>query len=71
MRCFGGEGVVDDGSGRVAVPALVGAWLVEVVWCCTGFGGVGCLWCRRLLLLTLMVGVVLLMVLLMPLARVV
>ena len=32
----------------------------------SGFGGVGCLWCRRLPLVTLMVVVVLVMVLLMP-----
>ena len=71
LRCFGGEGVVEDGSGRVPVPPLVGAWCVEVVCWFTGFGGAGCLWCQRSLLVTLMVGVVLVMVLLMPLAWVV
>ena len=34
----------------------------------TGLGGVGCLWCQRLPVVTLMVGLVLAMVLLMPLA---
>ena len=69
MRCFGGKGVVDEGSGRVSLPPLVEAsWFVG--WF-TGCGGVGCLWCRRLPLVTLMVGVVSEMVLLMRLARVV
>ena len=50
------------------MPPLVGAWWVEVVCWFTGSGGAGCLWCRRLQLVALMVGVVLVMVLLMLLA---
>ena len=46
---------------------LWGAWWVEVVRWFTGLGGVGCLWCRRVPLVTLMVAVVQVMVLLMPL----
>ena len=45
-----------------------GAWWAEVVCWFTGLGGVGCLWCLRVPLVTLMVGMVLVMVLLMPLA---
>ena len=71
MRGYGGKVVVDDGSGCVPVPPLVGAWLAEVVRWFTGFGGVGCLWCRRSPLVMVMVGVVLVMVLFMPLAWVV
>ena len=44
-----------------------GAWWVEVVCLFTGLGGVGCLWCRRVPLVTLMVGAVEVMVSLMPL----
>ena len=45
-----------------------GVWWVEVVCWFIGLGSDGCLWCRRLLLVTLMVGVLLVIVLLMPLA---
>ena len=44
---------------------------MEVVCWFTGYAGVGCLWCLRLALVTLTVGMVLVMVLLMPLAWVV
>ena len=44
------------------------AWRVEMVCWFTGPGGAGCLWCPRVPLLMLMVGVVQVMVLLMPLA---
>ena len=44
------------------------AWLAEVVGWFTGLGGVGCLWCGRVPLVTLMVGMVQVMVLLTPLA---
>ena len=44
------------------------AWWVEVVCWFTGLGGVGCLWCRGVPLVMLMVGMVQVMVLLMPLA---
>ena len=44
------------------------AWWVEMVCWFTGPGGAGRLWCRRVPLAMLMVGVVQVMVLLMPLA---
>ena len=40
-----------------------GAWWVEVVCWLTGLGGIGCLWCRTVPPVTLMVGVVQVMVL--------
>ena len=51
--CFGGEGVVIDGSGRVPLPPLAEAWWFV---CFTGCCGIGCLWCRRLPVATLVVG---------------
>ena len=51
--CFGGKGVVVDGSWRVPSPPLAGAW---VVWWLTGCGGFGFLRWRRLPVATLMVG---------------
>ena len=44
------------------------AWWVEVVCWLSGLAGVVCFWCRRVPLVTLMVGLVQVMVLLMPLA---
>ena len=69
MRCFGGKDVVDGGPERVPLPPLVEAWWFVCSF--TGFGGVGCFWCRILPLATLLVGVAPAMVLLVPLAWVV
>ena len=62
--CFGGEGVVVDGSGRVPSPPLAGAWWFvgsSVVLALVASGGGGCRWRTD-------GGVMLAMVLLMPLA---
>ena len=48
--CFGGEGVVIDGSGRVHSPPLAGAWWFvgsTVVVALVSSGGGGCRWQRR------------------------
>ena len=47
--CFGGEGVVADGSGRVPSPPLAGAWWFvgsPVVMALVSSGGGGCRWRR-------------------------
>ena len=47
--CFGGEGVVVDGSGRVPSPPLAGAWWFvgsPVVVALVSSGGGGCQWRR-------------------------
>ena len=47
--CFGGEGVVVDGSGRVSPPPLAGAWWFvgsPVVVALVSSGGGGCRWRR-------------------------
>ena len=47
--CFGGEGVVVDGSGRVPSPPLAGAWWFvgsPVVVALVSSGGGGCRWRR-------------------------
>ena len=47
--CFGGEGVVVDGSERVPVPPLAGAWWFvgsQVVVALVSSGGGGCRWRR-------------------------
>ena len=47
--CFGGEGVVVDGSGRVSSPPLAGAWWFvgsPVVVALVSSGGGGCRWRR-------------------------
>ena len=47
--CFGGEGVVVDGSGRVPSPPLAGAWWFVgslVVVALVASGGGGCWWRR-------------------------
>ena len=47
--CFGGEGVVVDGSGRVPSPPLAGAWWFvgsPVVVALVASGGGGCRWRR-------------------------
>ena len=66
LRCFGGEGVVDVGPRRVPLPLPVEVpWFVDLF---TGFGGVACIWCRTLPLVTLLVGVAPAMVLFVPFA---
>ena len=45
--CFGGEGVVVDGSGRVPSPPLAGAWWFvgsPAVVALVSSGGGGCRW---------------------------
>ena len=47
--CFGGEGVVVDGSGRVPPPHLAGAWWFvgsPAVVALVSSGGGGCRWRR-------------------------
>ena len=47
--CFGGEGVVVDGSGRVSSPPLAGAWWFvgsPAVVALVPSGGGGCRWRR-------------------------
>ena len=49
MRCFGGEGVVFDGSGRVPLPLLGEAWWfvgLPVVVALVASGAGGCRWRR-------------------------